>query len=69
MLNNGTLHHIHDIEADSSYIYLFIFCIDKDENEIPLPNVKGSVLTKVVQYLTYHIDNPPKTIEKPLKVN
>jgi len=40
---------------------------DQDEKEIPLPNVKSSVLKKVVQYMTYHVDNPPKEIEKPLK--
>ena len=40
---------------------------DKDEKEIPLPNVKSAVLRKVVTYLQYHVDNPPKEIEKPLK--
>eukprot|EP00462_Mataza_sp_D1_P005276 CAMPEP_0175104776 /NCGR_PEP_ID=MMETSP0086_2-20121207/9969_1 /TAXON_ID=136419 /ORGANISM="Unknown Unknown, Strain D1" /LENGTH=177 /DNA_ID=CAMNT_0016380313 /DNA_START=44 /DNA_END=577 /DNA_ORIENTATION=+ len=40
---------------------------DKDEIEIPLPNVKGSVLNKVVQYMKYHCDNPSKEIDKPLK--
>lgn len=40
---------------------------DKDEKEIPLPNVKSAVLTKVVAYMKYHVDNPAKEIEKPLK--
>jgi len=40
---------------------------DKDEKEIPLPNVKGAVLNKVVTYMKYHTDNPAKEIEKPLK--
>lgn len=40
---------------------------DKDEKEIPLPNVKAAVLQKVVQYMRYHADNPAKEIEKPLK--
>jgi len=40
---------------------------DKEENEIPLPNVKANVLNKVVQYMRYHAENPPKEIEKPLK--
>lgn len=40
---------------------------DKEENTIPLPNVKSSVLTKVVDYMKYHVDNPAKEIEKPLK--
>jgi S-phase kinase-associated protein 1 len=40
---------------------------DKDEKEIPLPNVKTPVLNKVVAYMKYHVDNPAKEIEKPLK--
>jgi len=40
---------------------------DKDEREIPLPNVKSTVLEKVTQYMKYHVDNPAKEIEKPLK--
>ena len=40
---------------------------DKEEKEIPLPNVKGSVLEHVVKYMKYHFGNPPKEIEKPLK--
>jgi len=40
---------------------------DKDEKEIPLPNVKGNVLKRVVDYMNHHADNPAKEIEKPLK--
>jgi len=40
---------------------------DKEEREIPLPNVKAAVLLKVTQYMKYHVDNPAKEIEKPLK--
>ena len=40
---------------------------DKDEKEIPLPNVKSAVLTKVVEYMRYHCDKPADEIEKPLK--
>jgi len=40
---------------------------DKDEKEIPLPNVKANVLEKVTTYMKYHVDNPAKEIEKPLK--
>jgi S-phase kinase-associated protein 1 len=40
---------------------------DKDETEIPLPNVKGAVLSKVVTYLKYHVADQAKEIEKPLK--
>jgi len=40
---------------------------DKEETDIPLPNVKSAVLTKVIGYMKYHSENPPKEIEKPLK--
>jgi len=40
---------------------------DKEERELPLPNVKGSTLAKVVEYLKYHAETPAKEIEKPLK--
>lgn len=31
---------------------------DKEASEIPLPNVKASVLRKVVEYMRYHAENP-----------
>jgi len=40
---------------------------DEKETSIPLPNVKGPVLKKVVTYMQYHSENAAKEIEKPLK--
>jgi len=40
---------------------------DQTETEIPLPNVRGSILKKVIKYMQYHHTNPAKEIEKPLK--
>jgi S-phase kinase-associated protein 1 len=40
---------------------------DADEKLIPLPNVRSSVLGKVVQYMKFHANEPAKEIEKPLK--
>mmetsp|Transcript_100652 Transcript_100652/g.123244 ORF Transcript_100652/g.123244 Transcript_100652/m.123244 type:complete len:195 (+) Transcript_100652:103-687(+) len=40
---------------------------DQTETEIPLPNVRGSILNKVIKYMAYHHKNPAKEIEKPLK--
>jgi len=40
---------------------------DRESTDIPLPNVKGGVLRKVVEYLKYHVDQPAKPIDKPLK--
>jgi hypothetical protein len=37
---------------------------DKEADDIPLLNVKSNVLKKIVEYLRYHSDNPPKDIEK-----
>ena len=49
---------------------MLIYCApftDKEESEIPLPNVKTDILKKVIHYLKYHAENPAKEIEKPLK--
>eukprot|EP00439_Symbiodinium_sp_Y106_P008978 s3365_g1.t1 len=37
------------------------------DEEIPLPNVKTAILSKVIDYCKYHKDNPPEEIQKPLK--
>eukprot|EP00812_Abedinium_dasypus_P008740 NODE_2479_length_927_cov_1025.308486.p1 GENE.NODE_2479_length_927_cov_1025.308486~~NODE_2479_length_927_cov_1025.308486.p1 ORF type:complete len:193 (+),score=64.03 NODE_2479_length_927_cov_1025.308486:3-581(+) len=37
------------------------------DEEIPLPNVKTAILSKVTDYCKYHKDNPPEEIQKPLK--
>ncbi len=41
---------------------------DKDEKQIPLPNVKSAVLSNILKYMTYHFNNPAKEIQKPIKV-
>jgi len=40
---------------------------DKEEKEMPLPNVKPYILGKVNEYIKYHHSNPADEIEKPLK--
>jgi S-phase kinase-associated protein 1 len=40
---------------------------DKNANEVTLANVDTKVLTLVIKYMNYHVDNPGKEIEKPLK--
>jgi S-phase kinase-associated protein 1 len=40
---------------------------EDEEQEIPLPNVKGVTLAKVVEFNSHHLDNPLAQIEKPLK--
>ena len=39
------------------------------EEDIPLPNVKKNILTKVVEFCTYLNEHPPPEIEKPLRSN
>jgi len=39
---------------------------DKDASEIPLYHIEGSIVQKVIDYLTYHQKVPPRQIEKPL---
>ncbi len=40
---------------------------DPSSKEVPLPNVKGAILKKVIAYMEYHVTKPAKEIEKPLK--
>lgn len=40
---------------------------DDDMAEIPLPNVKATVLNKVIEFSTHHLTEPMNEIEKPLK--
>mmetsp|Transcript_59662 Transcript_59662/g.169722 ORF Transcript_59662/g.169722 Transcript_59662/m.169722 type:complete len:165 (-) Transcript_59662:118-612(-) len=37
------------------------------DEEIPLPNVKTAILSKVIDYCKYHANDPPAEIQKPLK--
>ena len=48
-------------------VCVFGFRSDKEEKEIPLPNVRTVVLKKVVEFLKHQAATPMKEIEKPLK--
>ena len=39
------------------------------EEDIPLPNVKKSILDKIIEFCTYIRDNSAPEIEKPLRSN
>jgi S-phase kinase-associated protein 1 len=40
---------------------------DEEVREIPLPNVKDSVLAKVIAYCTHYKEDPMNSIQTPLK--
>lgn len=40
---------------------------EDDELEVPLPNVKSSVLRRVIAFCEHHVQEPMHDIEKPLK--
>jgi len=40
---------------------------DEETPEVPLPNVKSSVLTKVIDFCKHYATEPMNEIEKPLK--
>ncbi|ETO34511.1 hypothetical protein RFI_02584 [Reticulomyxa filosa] len=55
-----------DIAMHSALIKT-IWSGDKTETEIPLPNVRSSILKRVINFMEYHHQTPMKEIEKPLK--
>jgi len=40
-----------------------------DDPEVPLHNVKSSILQRIISYMEYYKDSEPKEIEKPLPSN
>ncbi len=42
---------------------------DPEAVDIPLPAVNSNILSRVIEFMKYHIDHPMKEIEKPLKTN
>ena len=49
---------------DGVCIFVFLHChniyiVIQDEEVVPLPNVNAAILKKVIQWATYHKDDPP----------
>lgn len=43
--------------------------INGEQQKIPISNVNGVTLEKIVDWLKYHHNNPPKKIERPITTN
>ena len=57
-----------DVEIACKSIYVkSIFDHSGVDNEIPLPEIKRSILDKIIEYCTYIHTHQPQEIEKPLK--
>ena len=41
--------------------------VDEDDDPVPLPNVTAATLGKIIQYCTYHKDNPPSPEDDEIK--
>jgi S-phase kinase-associated protein 1 len=48
-------------------ISLLLDDCDGEAQDIPLPNIKASVLQKVIEFCTHYIEDPMNEIQKPLK--
>jgi len=57
-----------DVAVKSNLVKTMVEDSGVDE-EIPLPNVKSTVLSKVIEYCRHHKDENPPEIEKPLKTS
>jgi len=40
---------------------------DKDAKEVTLYHIESPIVEKVIQYMNYHVNHPPRKLEKPLK--
>ena len=49
----GYVMHLH------IYLLIVTFILIQDEEVVPLPNVNAAILKKVIQWATYHKDDPP----------
>lgn len=61
---------IFEVEPDVACMSTLIKNMVEDsgtDEEIPLPNVKTAILSKIIDYCKYHKDNQPEDIQKPLK--
>lgn len=65
--SDGQEFHIKEKAASRSKLIKDILTDYQDENIIPLPEVDGKTLTKILEYLEHYVNSEPKEIPKPLK--
>merc|ERR1719465_331752 len=63
----GELFEVEEAVASSSTLIKNMVEDSGTDEEIPLPNVKTAVLSKVLDYCKFHKDEPAAEIQKPLK--
>ena len=44
-------------------------CDENSVEEIPMMEIAPDILEKIVQFLNYHVDNPPEDIKPPIKTS
>ena len=52
--------------AERSFLLKGLLQDYSDDNEIPMPDIKGDILKKCVEYMTHYKDSEPREIPRPL---
>lgn len=67
--NDGEKYQISEKAAKRSQLIKGIIDDYPNDPELPLHNVKGSILQRIITYLEHYRDNDPREIERPLPSN
>jgi S-phase kinase-associated protein 1 len=67
--SDGEKYQISEKAAKRSQLIKGVLDDFPDDPEVPLHNVKSSILEKIIKYLEYYKDTEPREIEKPLPSN
>jgi S-phase kinase-associated protein 1 len=67
--SDGEKYQISEKAAKRSQLIKGVMDDFPDDPEVPLHNVKSSILEKIIKYLEYYKDTEPREIEKPLPSN
>ncbi|KAI9506239.1 hypothetical protein GGI25_002142 [Coemansia spiralis] len=52
------------VATQSALIKNLLYDLGETDEAIPLPNVNGNVLEKIIEYCTHHMDDPPALNEE-----